>query len=412
MGARVANLLLVLGSVLFVALFAELALRFVFVQGGQPDIHRPSSRLGHELVPNLDFVHIWDARENQSRIRINAQGFRGRDLPSSAQGDLFRVLLLGDSYTFGYGVGGDATFGAVLERGLNGADHGGAPSVVINGGVSGYSTAQAMLHFEDVAAELEPDLVILNFFVGNDIQENLCLDIISLKHHGRHPCFSLEDGVLLEPSPRSAEASGKGRRSGDASAASSAFDSLRSLLKRSKFFEFIFQRGVRLLGSNAWLVRLLYAVGIEVHPGYLPHVVSGWYAPEHSARGWELTRALIRRLRDRVQAGDARLAVVVIPSRIQVLPALYEVSRVLYAGNDQVEAFFENPARPEEQILKFLAEEGIPGLDLRPVIAAAEDVEDLYFPIISHWNDRGHRIAGEAILEFLNREGLTTQPRS
>jgi len=98
-----------------------------------------------------------------------------------------------------------------------------------------------------------------------------------------------------------------------------------------------------------------------------------------------------------------------IPSRIQVLPGLFELAEVLYAESAEVQEFMRDPGLPQRRLARFASEVGIPVLDLHPALAGREPVEDLYFPIISHWNAEGHRVATQAIADFLIREGLTAR---
>ncbi|HEY6548284.1 MAG TPA: SGNH/GDSL hydrolase family protein [Vicinamibacteria bacterium] len=97
-------------------------------------------------------------------VTIGGHGFRGRD-PAPAQGGKRRVLLLGDSVTFGTGVEDGDTFTARL------AVH--APFLQpINLGVSGYGTDQELLLLEREGFAMEPWAVVLNVCVGNDTLDN------------------------------------------------------------------------------------------------------------------------------------------------------------------------------------------------------------------------------------------------
>ena len=99
-----------------------------------------------------------------------------------------RVLLLGDSIAFGVGVADHETFGQVLQRHVPGLE-------VLNFGVSGYGTDQALLQLEDVGLDLRPDVVVLNFCVANDYFDNV---LHTSFYDGRapKPYFELDDGAL------------------------------------------------------------------------------------------------------------------------------------------------------------------------------------------------------------------------
>jgi lysophospholipase L1-like esterase len=78
---------------------------------------------------------------------------------------VFRILALGDSYTMGVGVHERDVFESRLEELLNARSGGNGPSArryeVVNCGVSGYATREERILFETIAADYQPDLVLL-----------------------------------------------------------------------------------------------------------------------------------------------------------------------------------------------------------------------------------------------------------
>src|SRR5437899_3035923 len=76
----------------------------------------------------------------RTRVRINDKGLRGRDYPYERVAGRRRILVLGDSFVFGYGVEQEEIFTTVLEGLLPATE-------VINAGVSGYGTDQELLWF-------------------------------------------------------------------------------------------------------------------------------------------------------------------------------------------------------------------------------------------------------------------------
>ena len=100
-------------------------------------------------------------------IAVNALGLRGPERRVSKPPGTRRILLLGDSFAFGWGVEQEETFGARLERQL--APRGG-PVEVWSAAVPGWSTDQQYLYLRLRGLVLEPDLVLLA--VGeNDLAE-------------------------------------------------------------------------------------------------------------------------------------------------------------------------------------------------------------------------------------------------
>jgi lysophospholipase L1-like esterase len=84
-------------------------------------------------------------------VTINALGLRG---PEPATPRPTRILCLGDSITFGYGVGDGETYPAALGRQLAGRG-----VEVVNGGVTGYTSHQARKLLQRVGPALRPDVV-------------------------------------------------------------------------------------------------------------------------------------------------------------------------------------------------------------------------------------------------------------
>ena len=83
----------------------------------------------------------------------------------------FRILGLGDSFAFGWGVPVEASFFKRLEALLDGS-HSGVTHEVVNAGIPGYGTYEALHLLRSVGRRYEPDLVILAFYEGNDYLNN------------------------------------------------------------------------------------------------------------------------------------------------------------------------------------------------------------------------------------------------
>ena len=101
-------------------------------------------------------------------LRVNQQGFRGPEVTDAPEPGVLRIACIGDSHTFGSGVGDDETWPAALERSLLAEDP--ARRVeVLNCGVPAYDTRREVLLLRDRVLELEPQLVLLQYHV-NDVR--------------------------------------------------------------------------------------------------------------------------------------------------------------------------------------------------------------------------------------------------
>ncbi|MBI4341847.1 MAG: hypothetical protein HY599_00595, partial [Candidatus Omnitrophica bacterium] len=102
-------------------------------------------------------------------VTANAQGLREHDISPKPPGT-YRILGLGDSFAFGWGVEAEESFLKVLQARLN-AD-GRRLYEVVNAGIPGFGTYEALRLLEVRGLSYEPDAVILAFYEGNDFQNN------------------------------------------------------------------------------------------------------------------------------------------------------------------------------------------------------------------------------------------------
>jgi lysophospholipase L1-like esterase len=113
--------------------------------------------------------------ENGTQATVNAMGFRGPEVARKPAGT-FRVVLLGGSTTFGWGVDDDGTVDAWMRRIL-------AKRIperdveVVNLGFDGYDSYQLLERLRSDGLELEPDALIVHSGV-NDVRNAWFEDIV------------------------------------------------------------------------------------------------------------------------------------------------------------------------------------------------------------------------------------------
>lgn len=121
----------------------------------------------------------WRLRPNASDkwggvpIRINSKGLRGAEIPYEKSGETYRILYLGDSITFGFGIEKDKeTYPYRVEAHLE--SDVGIEVETINAGVGGYSPWQELIYLKREGLRYSPDLVVLGFYL-NDVTEKFSL---------------------------------------------------------------------------------------------------------------------------------------------------------------------------------------------------------------------------------------------
>lgn len=103
---------------------------------------------------------------NKTIASFNNAGIRGtKNYSLEKPPNTNRIVVVGDSFSFGEGVNDNETYSAALEKKL-------AKTEVLNLAVHGYGTDQMLLRLESTGLRYNPDLVIFAF-VADDLWRNL-----------------------------------------------------------------------------------------------------------------------------------------------------------------------------------------------------------------------------------------------
>lgn len=115
-------------------------------------------RLRYELRPGTH------GRAGTTEITINSLGFRDAERTLSKPPGTRRVLVLGDSITFGLDLATEELYPQRVEAALRAR---GEAIEVLNLGVTGYDTHQEAALLERVGLALEPDLVVVGTCIND-----------------------------------------------------------------------------------------------------------------------------------------------------------------------------------------------------------------------------------------------------
>ncbi|SYZ74655.1 conserved hypothetical protein [Candidatus Zixiibacteriota bacterium] len=131
--------------------------------GNYPEIFKRDHNLLWRLRPSNEFK----SPSGGSLIyRINALGMRGA-MPSPTS-HAVRIVALGNSVTFGWGVDEDSTFETQLRQMIN--KDPALPQVeVINAGIPGYSSFQGRRYYVEEISKLHPDILMVMFGWGDQM---------------------------------------------------------------------------------------------------------------------------------------------------------------------------------------------------------------------------------------------------
>jgi len=104
-------------------------------------------------------------------VTTNSFGLREGERTKVKPPRTYRIIALGDSITMGWGVPQGMTYPAQLERSLNAQPPKGFPEglhyEVLNLGVGNYNTAQEVMRLRNLGLALDPDLIVLGYFIND-----------------------------------------------------------------------------------------------------------------------------------------------------------------------------------------------------------------------------------------------------
>ncbi len=161
------NSILMLASLFLCLAALEIVIRVWnpnIAQQGMKQIHEASKFLGWDLIPGASGVGSLG-----ESYRINSSGFRGPEVVKEKQPGKPRIMVIGDSFTFGMGVNHEDAYPTQLQNIL---DRKKRPSEVINCGVVAHDMWQYNEMLLRKALPYRPDLILLGLY-QDDIRTSI-----------------------------------------------------------------------------------------------------------------------------------------------------------------------------------------------------------------------------------------------
>jgi hypothetical protein len=380
-----------------------------------PAIWQPHPLMGWWHIPYSGGLFHSQYNEFEAEVRINARSLRDREIGYDNPPGALRILSLADSFGEAIQVNLADTYHKQLEKQLTGSL--GRPVEVINAGVGGWGTDQEAIFYVAEGFRYNPEIVLLAFFIRNDAANNYGpLELASTGGSQQKQFFTLSpDGELIPPPVQEAEAKFEAKESLSETQPVTRPENKPPLLgvadmlwNRLALYRLIvpylrdIPAVVQTLGPSGLLGG--EAVVRAHHPTTPVHFLVYQSPPdERYEAAWALTEAIIKQLRNEVIQRGSKLAVVLIGGPEQVYPQQWQQTM---AGNPQMQALIWDLEAPNRRLNEFLARQNIPHLDLLPVFrqaAARPDAPPLHFRHDGHWTVAGHRLAAQAISDFLQQ---------
>lgn len=274
-------------------------------------------------------------------VKINSKGFRTEEFRIPKPENCYRILNIGDSVAFGWGVEQKDTYGKIVESLLRQQTPGSCIEV-INAGVPGWTLEDERNFLTEEGLEYEPDLVLLDITLVNDIY-----------------------GQRFQSRQQS-----------------SIFNWLRDKTYSWPFFT----TQVRFLMAKSW--------GPEAIPVLNPPRDASAYFPlDDESPLWKKTWTLVQEMNRLSRINNVEFMVIVFPTALQLNdashPNLPQKIFGEFARQDEIRLIDPLP------VFKEACEMGGPG--------ACDGYRNLLFQDVwMHPSPLGHRLVSELVLERLN----------
>jgi len=282
-------------------------------------------------------------------INTNSQGFRGRrEYQENKPQEIIRIVTLGDSFAFGFGVEDNETFSSILEERYDNLE-------VINLGVAGYGIDQMYLSFQSIGAKFHPDYVLVAIYPEDFWRATKAF---SDAGHAK-PYFSiLNDGKFIlnnVPVPEHVDLNQ---------------DQFPVLVHHGAIERILAQCAIYRQGKRA-VLRLLKELD--------------WIDPD-TTQEWMVGRTILHQLVQEIRSSGALPIILLVPSESWVRDS--------------------RPTSLHKSLARFSRRKKVSLLDLTSTFGKAahrSNLDDFYIESDGHWSVKGHQLAADAINQYLHQ---------
>lgn len=352
----------------------------------------------YKLIPNTTREYNRQSINEKGYVRykINSDGFRGEELSKGS--DHKRIVVYGDSFIHAEFSALQDTFTEQLEDKLSARI--GKEVEVINAGVAGYGPDQIVRRMEKELAWLDPDLVVVGIYAGNDFGDLVRNKLYRLDEDGNlEPnSFVVSDEIKVNMALSRSELLIKKilrdvarnlRSSGQMNA---QIQSRQSSIESSLIQNNNEYRGYILEGDN--IVVELASDPYNADVSLLPDSDSAVYKKK-------LMDRVIERMKNISDELSIPLILLIIPNPMDVLGGTHD------SGEVDRQAYLDYEPEALTNTLQRIAEKhGIDNINLFDFFQQRGAAQLYFSGGDDHWNELGQAVAADVVADF-----LTTEPQ-
>ena len=390
---------------------AEVALRVLNIEpseGGFPQYYFQKTDYGYDITPNFTPHPMLIDGCYKCNVWSNEIGCFDYSI-KHFQGNKNTILLLGDSFTWGYTDFNDK-WGTLIEKLCS--------FPVLKCGVAAYGPKQQYIKGRKVLNKFKADIdaLIIGYYVGNDLEDDylyphrtVCKGYLVGKvrlvdiQSGKKKVFSEQEikekmnvyekfGTVLPFNP-------------------SPFDKMKAFLKHNLVLYRILVPRIKEILMKLGLYNLFCNVG-AINQRKIQEDVVEFYDYTWIKEAWKEHFNNLLAFKDFCREKNRKLVFIIIPTKVQVYPELLKCGN--YYDRERIDL-----SRPNRILSQFFQKNNIIYFDLLPLFrfyarkidsCFLDREKDLYWKYDGHWNVRGNHLAGLLVSKYLLKHNIITVP--
>ncbi len=319
--------------------------------------------LGWVPRKNISGIHT-NSEGRVTSFKTNSRGLRDREYALTKPAGVTRIVILGDSFTWGWGVDDNKSYVEILESLLKNTE-------VLNLGVTAFQTQQEFEYLKLEGMGHNPDIVIIGFCLNDIFRSDF-------------PQRQMQNGA-----PRTSQREHDGL----------LFFMKRQLHAHSALYKFVLAR----VNTNKTLVRGLVRAGLkddlagfdDLNVNLMPALRT---YPEALEVAFEKTRSTLLEMHSYLAQRNIRLIVALIPSLETVDDMAFQQS-IAYSVFDEMDFDREKPYKLLETFCK---DHGIEVFNPVAAFKARHGAsKKLFLTRDMHFNEEGHRLFATELFQYL-----------
>ncbi len=381
---------MILGSLFISLVIAEVVIRIHNASSEKlRKVWVPDYYLGSFHAKNNEFIsQNRESKEFRAQQKTNQLGFIGEDIALKKKRDVFRIVIMGDSFTEALQVDYQKNFSMLLESQLNQLASHGKKYEVINAGMSRFSPITHYVLYKHRIAPLDADLIMVQLF-ANDIFED---------NYVREMSIIADDGLPIKIQPYFMKE--YEQRSGPSDARHfvrgwrQKFNS--SLMELSRFYEYMSVVSTKRNKKSKINLRMKNKPEFNSVYQFFPLQKHNPLNenPEYLKKAWAQSFFYMSSLIETVHQANIPIIYFYIPMEGQLdLESYGDNSYQYYSGKRASLAI-------NEKLAQFFRKEDVPFWDMLETLQQNSS-QKLYFSIDGHLTTQGHNVLADGLLGYL-----------